>query len=264
MERILDYSICCVKGCDTKSLALGLCNKHWQRTRKYGSPVATESHSGMYMGKSAAHRFEMQHRKTDGCWLWSASTDTDGYGAFRGEYDGVIYKRAHRWSWAYHNKQHIPPGGHVCHKCDTPGCVNPDHLFLGDAEVNQADKMAKGRHRVQRGETAGRAKLTEAQARAILADPRPYTTIAFDYGVTRMTVNDIKRRVSWQHITDVEIPPKPARVSPRKGKSDKITPEIVREIRTSKELGKALAERFGISQQHISGIRKGRGWAHIE
>lgn len=259
----MDYSVCCIKGCDEKTLAMGLCTKHWRRNRRYGSPVATQSHSGMYRGKSALERFNMQHRKSAGCWEWTAATDVDGYGRFKGDFGGVVYKRAHRWSWAHHNGQHIPDGAHICHRCDNPRCVNPDHLYLGDNAINMADKMAKGRHRVQRGERAGKAKLTEAQVRAVLADPRPFTTIAHEFGITRMTVSDIKRRVSWQHITDVVVPPKPRQTSPRKGKSDRVTPDIVREIRASSEPGKALAERYGISQQHISGIRKGRGWAHV-
>lgn len=259
----MDYSICCVKGCDEKSLALGLCNRHWRRTKKYGSPVATASHSGMYRGKSALERFDMQHRKGDGCWEWHAGTDSDGYGVFLGEVCGQLFRRAHRWSWAYHNQSRIPLWGQVCHSCDNPRCVNPAHLFLGDAQANADDKMAKGRHRVQRGEECKGAKLTEEQARAILADPRPYTTIASDFGVTRMTVNDIKRRVSWQHITDVVVPPKPPRVSPRKGKSDRIDEAAVRDIRASTESLKTMAERYGVSIQHVCGIRKGRGWAHV-
>lgn len=260
----MDYSVCCVKGCDEKSLALGLCNRHWRRTKQYGSPVATQSHSGMYRGKPPLERFNMQHRKlASGCWEWTASKDADGYGAFSGEAAGVLYRRAHRWSWAYHNNQPIPKFGHICHTCDNPRCVNPAHLFLGDNVINHADKMAKGRHRAARGEDSGKAKLTEAQTRAILADPRPYTTIAHEYGVSRGTVDDIKRRASWQHIEGVVVPPKPPRVSPRKGVSEKITPDIVRAIRGSTEPLKVLGERYGISIQHVCGIRKGRGWAHV-
>lgn len=45
----------------------------------------------------------------------------------------------------------VPPGMFVCHKCDTPKCINPAHLFLGTPKENTADRDAKGRHWVPRG-----------------------------------------------------------------------------------------------------------------
>lgn len=261
----MDFRVCCVKGCDEPSLALGLCTLHWQRTRKYGSPAATKFHSGSFRGKPAAERFEMQvKRREDGCWIWAGGVDLDGYGAFKGEAAGQQFLRAHRWSWAHHNNKRVPPGAHICHTCDNPRCVNPEHLFLGDPLANMRDKVAKGRLRVADGEKNGHAKLTEAQARAILADPRPHAAIAADYGVKSSTVGSIKQRVSWQHIEDVVVAQPPPRVSHRQGVSDRITPDIVRAIRNAAEPLKALAERHGVSVQTVCDIRKRRSWAHIE
>lgn len=79
--------------------------------------------------------------KTDGCWKWLASKDRDGYGNFK--IDGKVF-RAHRISFELFNGE-IPPGKLVCHTCDTPNCVNPDHLFLGTDLDNSNDKIAKGR-----------------------------------------------------------------------------------------------------------------------
>jgi hypothetical protein len=78
------------------------------------------------------------------CWLWNSTKDKDGYGKFfippnRND-------RAHRVSYELF-KGNIPRGYFVCHKCDTPGCVNPDHLFLGDSFTNMQDCAATGRHR---------------------------------------------------------------------------------------------------------------------
>ena len=84
-----------------------------------------------------------------GCWEWEGAKYRKGYGHFRRVFDGVwkMYK-AHRFSYEYFNN-----GGNlldkdicVCHKCDNPGCVNPEHLFVGSTQDNIKDKIAKGRH----------------------------------------------------------------------------------------------------------------------
>lgn len=124
-----------------------------------------------------------------------------------------------------------------------------------------ADKTAKGRNRVPKGEASPHAKITEEQASAIRGDARSYTAVAADYGVSPATIGDIKSGKSWTHLTSTVGRAK--RVSPRRGKSDKITPEIVREIRAGTETGKVLAERYGISPQTITDIRKGRSWRHV-
>ena len=78
-----------------------------------------------------------------GCWLWEGSCNKngDGYGyCYFGTDVGV--KAAHRFSWEVHNGA-IPDGLHVCHHCDTPSCVNPNHLFLGTAKDNHQDRKRK-------------------------------------------------------------------------------------------------------------------------
>lgn len=264
MDFDLDLSVCCIKGCDKPSVALGLCINHWRRNKKYGSPVASVRHGGMFKGKSQAERFKMQYKESpSGCWEWVGSRDVDGYGLFKGDHLGQIFKKAHRWSFAFHNDQTIPEGTSVCHSCDNPSCVNPAHLWLGSTKENQQDKWKKGRGGIRKGEDSQHAKITNDQALAILSDPRPYARIAADYGLSAGTVGNIKNRDSWASLGDVEVV-KHKRVSPRKGVSDKITPDIVREIRSSNETGKAMAEKFGITPQTVCDIRKRRSWAHIE
>lgn len=77
-----------------------------------------------------------------GCWLWTGSRCRDGYGNF---YDGSRVIGAHRFSWSVHKGQ-APGKFHVLHKCDTPACVNPDHLKLGTHTDNMRDSRLKGRH----------------------------------------------------------------------------------------------------------------------
>ena len=202
----------------------------------------------------------MRVKKTETCWVWIGGRDIDGYGSFRGKVRGLEYKKAHRFSYALHEAD-VPRYKHVLHRCDNPWCVNPDHLFLGTNADNMADKMAKGRFRVPRGAASHWAVLTEEQVRAIAIDARPYAAIAADYEVSPQTVGDIKNRRSWRHI-DVS-PVKGRRVGPNRGKSDKLDPQRVREIRASAERLTILAERYGVSTQTICDIRKRRSWRHV-
>jgi len=80
--------------------------------------------------------------KTDGCWLWTGLTMGAGYGEMGWQGRTQV---AHRISWQIHNGE-ILSGLNVCHHCDTPACVRPDHLFLGTQRDNVRDAVAKGRH----------------------------------------------------------------------------------------------------------------------
>jgi hypothetical protein len=115
------------------------------------------------------------------------------------DHDHGNHRLAHRVSWELHHGE-IPDGMQVCHKCDTPSCVNPDHLFLGTPQENHADMRRKGRSVPPRGERNGHAILTEAQVRAIRQDPRTARRIAPEYGVKEWTIHGVKSRRTWAHI----------------------------------------------------------------
>lgn len=136
-----------------------------------------------------------------GCWLWTASTNRSGYGQF------MIKPRpylAHRVSWSL-LRGSIPEGMHVLHKCDTPACVNPDHLFLGTDADNVKDMYAKGRQGLGNrlcGERHGMAKIPVDVVKAVfLADSGTQKQIAERFGITESSVNAIRSGRQWSSVT---------------------------------------------------------------
>lgn len=82
---------------------------------------------------------------TTGCWLWTAAADHHGYGRF-----GVrtkLVRLAHRHAYIVLVDPEIG-SLEVCHRCDNPSCVNPEHLFAGSHTDNMRDMSRKGRHRL--------------------------------------------------------------------------------------------------------------------
>lgn len=135
----------------------------------------------------------------DGCWMWTGST-RQGYGQIEVDWTGVRRLYAHRAAYEL-TYGPIPAGLFVCHHCDTPGCVRPDHLFVGTVQDNNNDKIAKGRQ--QRGSKAGNALLTEDQAKqiwALRAEGRGTREIAQELGVSLYSTRWILYGISWRHV----------------------------------------------------------------
>ena len=131
-----------------------------------------------------------------GCWEWGGKLDRDGYG-FIGVKD--VRWRVHRLAYKLHTGIEPTADQHVCHRCDNPPCCNPDHLFLGTAADNAADRKAKGRTRYvlpppARGEANHAAKLTDDQVREIRDSTGPRTEIAIQFGVHPEYVTALRAR----------------------------------------------------------------------
>jgi len=131
-------------------------------------------------------RFFRHVNKTETCWLWTGYTRRYGY--FN---NGQYIEVAHRYSYKLH-KSDIPDGMYVCHACDNPACVNPDHLFLGTQKDNMRDMHSKGRGNPPRGLRNHKARLTDTQVQQIKNDPRIYREIAADFDTSIATVGKIK------------------------------------------------------------------------
>ena len=140
-------------------------------------------------------RFFSRFKKTEnGCWQWNAHADKDGYGVMSSHGKNI---RAHRFSYEHHIGA-IPQGMSVCHKCDNPGCVNPEHLFIGSAKDNAQDALTKKRHYI--GDKNGRSKITEDHAKFIKSSSMSGPELAEMFNVNRSTINNIRRGVTWKHL----------------------------------------------------------------
>ena len=136
----------------------------------------------------------------DGCWIWLGLVTRNGYGRLSWNRPGLPgLRRAHRVAFAIFKGE--PGSLCVCHKCDNPGCCNPDHLFLGTNADNMSDRNAKGRQ--AKGVGNGTHKLTVDQVleiRRLVAGGMTQSDVASHYGVTRRLVNFIINGKLWTHI----------------------------------------------------------------
>jgi len=146
--------------------------------------------------RTLRQRFEEKYipEPMSGCWLWTAGMRGKEYGAFR---KGGETRYAHRVSYELHVGP-IPSGMCVLHRCDTPLCVNPGHLFLGTYADNAADRDNKGRGAI--GERNGYSSLTEKQVLEIRIASGLQREIASQYDIHRAHVGKIKRRDVWAHL----------------------------------------------------------------
>ena len=113
---------------------------HWTRWSRSGDPLVTSQVRKRRHVPFEA-RFWERVERTETCWPWTAAVNSAGYGMVGR--DGGLFL-AHRIAFELTNGP-IPDGLVVCHRCDTPRCCRPDHLFLGTQGDNLADMWAKGR-----------------------------------------------------------------------------------------------------------------------
>lgn len=143
-------------------------------------------------------RFFSKFKQTEGCWNWEGCLSS-GYGVIG---SGGNRMKAHRVSWEIHNGK-IPKQKCVCHKCDNPKCVNPDHLFLGTHQKNMDDMISKGRANKAHGEDVGLSKLTVIEVVAIkrLRERKvKVKDLSFAFNTSDSTIKNILYGRTWRCV----------------------------------------------------------------
>jgi hypothetical protein len=138
-------------------------------------------------------------QKTDSCWLWQGFPCRKGHGQIM----NCGYKPQEPWrrKFQVHRityemlKGPIPKGICVCHRCDVPNCVNPDHLFLGTVAQNNLDMVAKRRH--AHGTNHYNTKLTPDQVLFVRSSSLSQMKLAKQLGVSKTCIQAIRSGRSW-------------------------------------------------------------------
>lgn len=165
---------------------------YWSRKRFCSRGCFGKSHAR----KSAKLRPSLRDKfnekvviSADGCWHWSGLKDKDGYGLLN--YARKVL-RAPVVALELDGRP-VPKGKYACHRCDNPGCIRPDHLYVGTPAENMRDAVERRRLRP-------RSKLTANQVIEIRSAGGTDEATALRYGVARATVSLIRERKTWRHL----------------------------------------------------------------
>jgi len=194
-------STCRIGGCTNAAVARQLCAHHYHQWRTGRPGISAGPMTRRPIGLTWAEAFELVPKivTASGCSEWQGHKSQYGYGIIQSKVYGST--GAHRVAYAIAHGP-IPHDVHVCHRCDNPPCVNPDHLFLGRDKENVADMIQKLRHSY--GEDSYHHRLTETEAIEILqryaAGGIGRPQLGREYGVSASCIQGLTERRTWKHL----------------------------------------------------------------
>ena len=209
----------------------------------------------MQISPECAAKFSALVAADDVCWPWQGKLDVDGYGHVR--IGGRKASAAHRVGW-FLATGIDPIGKMVCHHCDNPPCVNPTHLYLGDAGTNARDRKLRGRANPEHGESRWNSKLTTENIKEIddlyVNVGLSQRAIADKYGVSQASVSLILRGKNW-HRSNVGDRSDIALSRKRRGRPSRLSAAQKQQIIAlciAGESQASVAKQFFVSQQLVS------------
>lgn len=192
---------CLVDSCGKKLVARGMCRNHYKAWHQ-ATPKDQRPPAAHLKGKTPEERFKEKTKQggPHDCWRWIGSKDSKGYGQFYVSPDRRIVSAQ---TFAVELATGIPcPEGHEgCHRCDTPDCVNPTHIYYGTRADNVRDMVIRERN--PRGSRCSQANLTEGDVLAIrrrFANGETQTVLASEYEMSGSAISMIVNGLHWSHV----------------------------------------------------------------
>ena len=262
-KRTKDRGIIWICRCDCGKIK----DVSWKLLRNINKPRSCGCSRKLNSLKSFFKNYDVSEND---CWEWKGNLNKGGYGKFGT--NGL----AHRKSYELH-KGKISKGLCVCHRCDNPKCVNPDHLFLGTIADNNRDRHQKGRSakgykRLDPtiGSKIGTSIINEEivyQIRKMRIDGKEYQEIADHFKLDWDHVRKICKNTIWKHVALGEESKNVKQIRRyaigSKCGSAKLNEEQVKEIKqllAKKIRSKDIAKTYGVNSSTICDIKQGRTW----
>lgn len=181
--------------------------QHRKANREYAARKKAAIHTVKFQWPVETPKEEIQRRLEEnifmlpcdpGCWIWTGATVV--LPRSRYEYGVLNIKVKGKWKTERVSRLSyqvyigpIPEGKGVCHHCDTPLCIRPDHFFAGSQKDNIRDALNKGRHPWSNGPPSRKLTKQDVQrAKTRLSEGIPQRTIALEIGTDQATISRIK------------------------------------------------------------------------
>lgn len=191
-----------------------------------------------------------------GCWVNDQfHRDKDGYGRFSINNKIVLM---HRFSYFIFNQRN-PGELKVCHRCDNPNCLRPDHLFLDTTIGNHLDRVAKGRLDTVSGENNINAKLNQDIVNSIRQESltvKDNMVLARKYNVSKVTIGHIVRNKTW-FDKDYQL------IVQERQRGSILTNEQIQQVKDRYMViknYKKVGKEFNVSKHKVAAIIKGEKW----